>query len=186
MPRTLLVAAGVLLMSVLSAACAELIFEARPGEHAADLPLPPTDGELVRTIDSSVGPVKIDVSGKGAVLCTWSILTAVQATTEVCGWKRLPIDAAIDAAIADMDKFIIDNMTTPITQGELDERKRRDREGVWGAEVEQIALMCELSSEADTHANFASSMRQTNPVALAMTIHDSLSLPREPVMNPCL
>ena len=186
MLRTFLVAAGVLLMFVSSAACAELIFEARPGEHAAHPPLPPTDGELVRTIDSSGGPVKTDVSGKGAVLCTWSILTAVQATTEVCGWKRLPIDATIDAAIADMDKFIIDNMPTPITQGELDERKRRDREGVWGAEADQIASMCELSSEADTHANFASSMRQTDPVALAMSIHDSLSLPREPVMNPCL
>ncbi len=163
-----------------------MIFEARPGEHAADPPLPPTDGELVRTIDSSAGPLKVDVSGKGAVLCTWSILIAVQATTEVCGWKRLPIDAVIDAAIADMDKYIIDNTPRPITQAELDERKRREREGSWRAKADQIASMCELNSEADTRANFASSVRQTDPVELARSIHDSLSIAREPVMNPCL
>lgn len=187
MLKAALFAGCVLLLSATSAGAARLIAE--PAD-TQPLPrpeiLPPPNGELVRTIKDSNGTTKIDVSGKGAVLCAWSILVAVQATTEACGWKRLPVDAAIDAAIADMDKYIIENMPTPITQGDLDERKRHDREGVWGVEADEIALMCELSSETDTYANFASSMRQIDPATLATSIQDSLSIPREPVMNPCL
>lgn len=187
MLKAVLFAGCALLLSATSVVAATLIVEPADTQPLPrpEIP-PPPSGELVRTIKDGSGTTKIDVSGKGAVLCTWSILTAVQATTEACGWKRLPVDAAIDAAIADMDKYIIDNMPTPITQGDLDEQKRHDREGVWGVAADQIALMCELSSETDTYANFASGMRQIDPATLATSIQDTLSIPREPVMNPCL
>src|ERR1051326_4608791 len=58
-----------------------------------------------------LGPAQFefDKSGKGAVLCAWSIYLSVKAGTAACGLPRRPVDGAIDKAISQMDEFIIAN-----------------------------------------------------------------------------
>jgi hypothetical protein len=123
------------------------------------------------------GPIpEVDKSGKGAVLCAWSIYLAVQARTVTCGWARQPADDAIDEAIAATDDFILANSSHHPTRPMLEDFKRR------AAESERDNL---------THQQYCESrdvefIRSLGPDQIREGVKALLSIPREPVMNPCL
>lgn len=140
------------------------------------------------TTDGDGWVAKSDMSGKGAVLCLWSIYAGVQYTTRKCGWTRLAVDDAIDQAVVDIDQFIIDNMPTPVTQAQLDEMKRKDNDWLWGGSPASIAKMCAVEDMNEGGpAVFAWQYRSNSDAeSLRAGVADLLSIPREPVMNPCL
>lgn len=151
-------------------------------DSGADEDRPP-----IETIVQGDSVVKTDRSGHGAVLCTWQILVTVQSATKACNWVHLPADDAIDTAIAEMDRFIIENMPTPTTQEMLEDGKRRQSEMVWAGPPEQVKQMCAVGEDMDTTGAFAWRIRQqVDPESFIAGIRESLSVPREPVMNPCL
>src|SRR5437899_7961710 len=54
-----------------------------------------------------LGPRQFEFDkGAGAVLCVWAIYLATRAEMAACGAQRLPVDDAVDEAIAAMDEFI--------------------------------------------------------------------------------
>jgi hypothetical protein len=114
-----------------------------------------------------------DNSGKGAVLCSWSINLSVQARTADCGWARRPVDDAIDEAITAIDDFILANSTLHPTRPMLEDFKRR------AAESE-----CHRTVTREQYCRDTEFIRSTEPIREGVKAF--LSIPREPVMNPCL
>ena len=124
--------------------------------------------------------IKFDNTGKGAVLCTWSILVAAANAAQKCGWGDKP---ALAEAIGRIDAFIIANYPEPITHEQLDARKAADA-GLGYETAAGRASMCEHTT--GSFGEMLWRIQTTEPEQLAALTSDLLSIPREPVMNPCL
>ncbi len=119
-----------------------------------------------------------DESGKGAVLCVWNRLAEVKAVADYCETPRAPVDDAIDNAITEIETFILENTTSGITKTSLNQTK--------------IELMADLPNRDDALAGTGGvctgdnlGLRDSGPEAIRQMTADLLSVPREPVWNPC-
>jgi len=131
--------------------------------------------------DESGGRARVDVSGHGAVLCSWWIYLSVQMFTDACKWPRQPADDAIDEAIVDIDKFIIANSPEHPTQAMLDEAKRCwDVKNLSQQEQDLVKKGCSKPEP------LIEKLRSPSADEIKASVKDLLSVPREPVMNPCL
>ena len=130
--------------------------------------------------------VQYDTSGKGAVLCSQLMLMEVRYVSQLCRWARTPADDAIDKGIADIDAFVLKNSSRPVTQEMLDQRKAdyfagRPKPG--GA----LPRRCTADpKDFDSDTALLWSIHQMDPAALAASTAELLSIPREPLLNPCL
>lgn len=128
-----------------------------------------------------------DETGKGAVLCLYEIYQGIQQYVRMCGWERTDSDVALDRGVAAMEDFIRKNSTIPSTLEWMERVKQRNIEAAGRATAEEISQRC---SDDLTTINY--SFRMTNDLrsrsATEIDAHfdDMLSIPREPVMNPCL
>ena len=125
----------------------------------------------------------IDQSGKGAVLCAWSIYTTTQTIRDTCQWERTPADDAIDTGVADIEAFIIKNSAKPVTPEQLALTKQDAAADL----VQAIAAtpdMCTANRQDQSPLALLWAMRTQEPADLTAQIADLLSVPREPVMNP--
>jgi restriction endonuclease Mrr len=114
-----------------------------------------------------------DKSGKGAVLCNWAIFLGVQAGVSACSLPRRPVDDAIDRAVTSIDAFIISNSSLHPTPAMVEEFKRRQRPTCTNANAQTIAQSIEP-------------FRRASAEQIDAAVKELLSIPREPVMNPCL
>lgn len=120
-----------------------------------------------------------DKTGKGAVLCAWSVYLSIQAETAGCGLARRPTDNAIDQAIIEIDEFILANSSLHPTRAMLEEFKRRATESEMAfARKQGLQQFC---SRPDLEH-----FRSVSPDELKASVKALLEVPREPVMNPCL
>jgi hypothetical protein len=117
-----------------------------------------------------------DRSGKGAVLCIWSIYLSVQAGTKACQLPRRPVDDAIDSAISKIDDFIMANSSLHPVRAALEDFKRRATE-----RFQTNKGYCEGPSLENFEA-----FRRMSPEAVQKSVTELLEVPREPVMNPCV
>ena len=120
-----------------------------------------------------------DTSGKGAVLCIWSIYLTVQARVATCGLARRPVDDAIDKAIVTIDEFVLSNFSLRPTRPMLEDFKRRASES-------ELNSMRRLDQKKICEGRDLEVFRSLGPDKIRETIQSLLALPREPVMNPCL
>jgi hypothetical protein len=120
-----------------------------------------------------------DSSGKGAVLCAWSIFLSVQTHTKDCGLTRRPVDDVIDEAISQIDEFILANSSLHPTRAALEEFKRA------AAEFER-GLARQRSPKQFCENTDYEIWRGADPEKIRASVNALLSIPREPVMNPCL
>ena len=129
---------------------------------------------------------KVDNSGKGAVLCAEMILLDTIAITKACKWDRVATDDVIDAAVKDIDAFVIANSRSPVTQTELDQQEAAYMSRSASLVVAQPE-QCKVDPEDNTSGFTVSwQLRQMTPLATKAWIKDLLSIPREPLLNPCL
>ena len=119
-----------------------------------------------------------DRSGKGAVTCAWEILLAAEAAGDSCpATHDGKFDADLKALIARVDDFIMRNSGKPVTPLDLQARRalaiqRLGPAGVGICKGGAFDLYRRLQASGVDH--------------LRSWIDDLLSIPREPVMNPCL
>jgi hypothetical protein len=125
-----------------------------------------------------------DRSGKGAVLCAWLFLIDIRNTIDICtpgrfGDSRGDVSWAIDA----VNDFIVANNPTPVTRASLDEfiAKRLARARADVAAGDRATVNCENASTARSGPLFGESREE-----FRRNINDFLSVPRKPVMRPCL
>jgi len=137
--------------------------------------------------NGGIGVTGIDNSGHGAVMCVWSIYVALSVALDVCDSTPDPaVKAALSDAIRQMDEFIIKNSLTPVSQAELDARKAGERTKglavISGLSKDDASRKCASGDISKMLAAF-----KTAPAGkLKAEIANLLSVPRPPVMNPCL
>jgi hypothetical protein len=132
-------------------------------------------------------PPEFDSSGKGAVLCAWEIFVGVRNAIDLCfpgefQALRADLSEAIDAT----NKFIVANSPGQVTKAGLEASitNRADRDRATLARFSGPAsesLYCRTARN-DFIEPMATGSREDFRRGLA----DFLSVPRKPVMNPCL
>jgi hypothetical protein len=120
-----------------------------------------------------------DSTGKGAVRCIWMLYLIAQGMVTECGWQRTPSDDAMEQAILDIDEFILANASERPTRAGLQDYKRRMvEEQLNGTRQAYQKRFCEIP--------FIDRLRNQSPNQIREGTKDLLSIPREPVLNPCL
>lgn len=158
---------------------ATLIFE--PPAPATEPPPRAVPEDPIVEITGPDGSVaKNDVSGKGAVLCSYSLFLITRAVAELCDWPRSPADDAIDEGLADIEAFILANSNPPMTEADLAARRMN---ALPKGETGEKALVCDAAGS--DYATFAQRLRDIPATDLQAAFAEMLSVPREPVMNPC-
>ncbi len=126
----------------------------------------------IQTIRRGDTVTKVDRTGKGAVLCMRGILQAMRAVGQACHAGADPdFQQELRAALARIDRFIAD--TAP-------DRAVPPRDGTTEPE-QRPGAVCGRDAEALYEA-----LRTGGAAGLRAQVDDLLSIPREPVMNPCL
>jgi hypothetical protein len=145
---------------------------------AAEEPKPPAGASPpIDTLHVPGGTIQSDRTGKGAVLCVWMIYAEVQATGQTCfKGQDQAFQAELDSSIKRIDAFIIKNSSRPVTQAGLDARKAQGRQ-----QLGAIKNLCTSGA-----AQMYQALRAGGPDKLRASTTDLLSIPREPVTNPCL
>jgi hypothetical protein len=110
----------------------------------------------------------------GAVLCAWGIYLAAKDIGETCYPSRdTAFQATLEKEIARIDRFILDN--APMTKEQLEQLKQTP------PFKPQTALLCQQDLR-----HLYEVLRKAGPQKLDSSITDLLSVPRKPVLNPCL
>jgi hypothetical protein len=129
----------------------------------------------------------LDNSGHGAVMCAWEIYVKISIAADICSaTDKEDITQRLSGAIRRIDGFIIENSPTPMSQADLDRRKERIR-------ADAIAALARLSNDeatrkcrTDDASRMLERLKSQPAEKFEMGVDDLLSVPRPPVMNPCL
>jgi len=137
---------------------------------------------LAAQVTSSSQP-EFDSSGKGAVLCTWFIIVDVRNAIDACfpsefGDLRVNLTGAIDKT----NDFIVANSPTPVTKEELNQviAKRLAEASA------QVAMGGSATGCKSRRDQFIEPMARQSRDDFHRWLADFLSVPRKPLMNPCL
>jgi hypothetical protein len=122
--------------------------------------------------------VATDQSGHGAVLCAWTIYVAIQYVGKTCFPEDKQTQSLLAEEIERIDRFIMAN--APATREQVERRKANDL----SAEGSGQLLQC--GNEQWKWLEDSYTGMQANPQKLRAEIDDLLSVPRQPVLNPCL
>lgn len=183
----LIAVVGITSLLAIPAGAATLVTD-NNGEVAASAPVAAPPGQ-VEFIEGQAGTVGIDRSGKGAVLCMWQVLVTAQMTREPCGLSRQQIDDAIDIGVAKIDAFIIKYAKrSPTTAESLAAHKASLVQGQLDAlskDPEARADICMAANGFHAMPAWPAEARILAAKAMRNKVNDLLSVPREPVMNPC-
>jgi len=116
-----------------------------------------------------------DVSGHGAVMCSWEIYVGVAAALEICPeFRNEPLKADLANAIDRINDFIVANSLSPVSKAEVEKAAASRREAA--------SRLC----RSDDFAGMIKALGSMSHDKLMSSVADLLSVPRPPVMNPCL
>jgi hypothetical protein len=130
----------------------------------------------VETMVSGRNIIKIDRTGKGAVLCVWEIFEFVRAVARECRQGQDDaLHAELDSSLARIDQFILANSLDAVSVAGLDVMRSQARR-----QLQDAGPIC-----AGFGAQLYDTYRARGAATLRDYVTDLISIPREPVMNPC-
>jgi len=137
-------------------------------------------GEKIQSVEE-------DTSGHGAVLCAWRMYINLRVGLDLCfpnEYSELRED--LDDAIAAMNRFIVDNRVPATSMDEVeafaaaeDARQRSEAAAVAPDKLREACSAGELGQMINGISQIPRAERRK-------TVADLLSVPRQPVLNPCL
>jgi len=131
----------------------------------------------VETFYSDGDVVQIDRTGKGAVLCAWGILQAARTVGLECHHNEdTAFQNELKRSLRRIDRFIVKNSKHPVTVADLEARRSQGLQ-----ELRFSGNICVGDAEKLYEA-----LRGRGVSAVQAETTDLLSIPREPVINPCL
>jgi hypothetical protein len=148
-------------------------------EAVAQEPVIPSNG--VEFFGGPEGTVGIDHSGHGAVLCAWNIYVGLAAVLDVCFPDEEPeLREDLHRGIEAMKEFIVTNSLQPVSKADLEAQVARAL-----AQARELSTkgQCSALKSEDTVLHAIQSLPREQRRA---SVADLLSVPRPPVMNPCL
>ena len=119
-----------------------------------------------------------DNTGRGAVLCAWGVMSGLRYAGKQChAGEDAAFRQALTASVARIEAFILMNAHHPaFTRADLDERRRIGLE-----QLRAQGPVCTGYAE-EAYAK----IRPLGPAMIVRSTDALLSIPREPVMAPCL
>ena len=131
--------------------------------------------------------VGVDNSGHGAVLCLWKIYIAARADLDICSPDVHPdLRSDLDAGISAMNEFIVANDIVPNTrervEGEVVRESNRLSEAARKFPADRLAKTCAPANLKTLTYGLSEKSHAQRQAMIA----DLLSVPRPPVVNPCL
>ncbi len=135
----------------------------------------------VRAMEAKDGGVAwVDDTGLGAVQCAWRMYSHIRLQSEQCyDDSRVNLKAALKDAVDRIEVFIVENSLTPVTKLDLE-----------AAAFEAFNKVKYRSKDEMCSDGFAPHLlpNQDDEFILNLTqgVDELLSVPRPPVMNPCL
>lgn len=131
--------------------------------------------------------LSMDNSGKGAVRCSWEIYVTAKNMSELCATTNQgEFKEKIDYALNMMNAFIVRNSLSPITENEI-QAQIKEKFLTLKKQTSQIPKeQFEKECSSGFVAHIAKEIASKSFEDLKKSIDDSLSIPRPPVMNPCL
>jgi hypothetical protein len=111
-------------------------------------------------------------------MCAWEIYVGLAAALETCPeYRNEPLRADLSNAIDKINDFIVANSLSPVSKAQLEKgaASRRDVPG-----------LCQPDGAAGMVKSLASVSHDQLHDKLMSSVADLLSVPRPPVMNPCL
>jgi hypothetical protein len=126
--------------------------------------------------------VSIDQTGLGAVLCAWTIYVDVMLAAEACfpdshAEIRKHLVEGVDA----MNDFIVANNPDPVKKADLENQIAKRR-----AEKFSRLPASVIGTQQCPLSDFVRNFEKGTPEEWRASISKMLSVPRPPVMNPCL
>ena len=137
---------------------------------------PPPAPAPMATVSQAGSVPPVDGSGKGAVLCAWSLYVVAQEVGRRChAGEDAAFQDELGRSVARTDAFILRNSSAHPKPADLAARK------AMALRETPAAALC-----AGTTAELYDQFRRQGAAALRASTDDLLSVPREPVMNPCV
>ncbi len=128
-----------------------------------------------------------DRSGKGAVLCGWEMYVAIRNMVEICSHpEESEIIKNLNYAIEKTNDFIVANSLHPVTKADLEKGIKARLIGL----KEDMSMLEEYDIRQECSSGHAAEMKQRmislSSEEFRKAVDDFLSIPRPPVMEPCL
>lgn len=137
--------------------------------------------------DGRIETFTADVSGLGAVQCLWEIVIHISAYFEYCPiddpeWKK-----AMGSAVQDIDTFIVENMDPPVNFEALS-KIRLDRFSKVKAQIDNASgpERLKVCKGGPNENGLLWNLQKQGIEKFKYDVEKSLSVPRLPVMSPCL
>lgn len=126
---------------------------------------------------------EVDRSGKGAVLCSRLLTIHVRELAQRCHPDAAKeFIATADWAIGQIDRFIIEN--SAVTQARLDEDRAAYAKSKFPASAPRERI-CQRAN-LDPGREYYLSLKPADFEKIREQTREQLSVPRKPLMNPCL
>ena len=127
-----------------------------------------------------------DKSGHGAVLCNWAIYIEVRNSLDICFQDKYPrLHEELDSAIGSINSFIAANSLVPMSE----------EAGVSAVAARDAAVRADAANTASGRpprpcspdiGQMAAAMAHVSHDDFQKAVTNLLSVPRPPVMSPCL
>jgi hypothetical protein len=129
----------------------------------------------ITTHYSETDNVEVDESGHGAVLCAWSIYVGILYVGKTCFPDDKETHSLLSGEITRIDRFIMKN--SPTTREQIERAK---------AEMPYFDKPAKCGDGRDAWLQALFKGYGADPQSLRAEVDDLLSVPRKPVMSPCL
>ena len=128
-----------------------------------------------------------DRSGHGAVLCIWSIYIELRSSLDVCFQGKYPgLRVDLDGAIGAMNGFIAANSLAPLSAEAVGTAVTAHEAAAQAAAANTAPGRLPRMCDSPDLGQMAAMMARASHDDMQKTVTDLLSVPRPPVMNPCL
>ena len=136
----------------------------------------PAAPPVPRAAAASVHGIQVYANVDMPVLCSWILdLTAEQYGRECAALQDHALQAELRSSIGRIDRFIISNSSTPLSQTQLEGRKKEMLR-----DVRNAGSVCKA-----VNAAYYTMYKQAGPKAVRAGTDALFSVPREPVLQPC-
>jgi hypothetical protein len=163
-----------------------IIHSKRGDEDVTELQRGGVSVQITRRGDK-IQTLGVDHSGHGAVLCAWQIYIALRAELDTCFAGKYPeLRDDISTSIGAINKFIVTNSFLPTSQNEVEASALAEdmklRSPIAKMPLDQLAKVCQSGSLGKMVIQAAKATHTQRQ----KSTDDLLSIPRPPVLNPCL
>ena len=140
-----------------------------------------------RRTNGQIETLGIDNSGHGAVLCAQGIYVEIRSALDICYPGKYPeLRADLDRGINSINTFIAVNSLVPTSKAQVDATMFADIAKERAVALKMTPVDLDKRCHSQEANEFIKPLLRSSKVDREKAFADLLSVPRPPVLNPCL